>query len=150
MSCAFWNGAAAAPSATFPPYLPGLDDGVSEKQRRYSPSCDEKRGNRERRLPRYSGQIGRDGFPQEHRAPNTPGHLSKANCSDQLITVKRNVSICVGFISLVIYLFHLPPHQLPSAKCPAWRTAAGAARVHQRSSPSIRRGPTLWHPKPTR
>lgn len=88
MSCAFWNGAAAAPSATFPPYLPGLDDGVSEKQRLYSPSCDEKRGNRERRLPRYSGQIGRDGFPQEHRAPNTPGHLSKANCSvEELILI---------------------------------------------------------------
>lgn len=78
MNCALWNGAAATPSAAVPPYLSALDDGVSEKQRWYSPTGDEKREKRER--PRYSGRIGRGSFPVEHQAQNTAGHTSKANC----------------------------------------------------------------------
>lgn len=98
MSCAFWNGAAASPSAAFPPYLSALDDGVSEKQRRYSPTCDEKREKRERL--RYSGHIDRDSFLLEHQAQNTPGPTSKANCSVvELILIRLN-SITCQFVSV--------------------------------------------------
>lgn len=89
MSCAFWNGAAASPSAAFPPYLSALDDGVSEKHRRLSPTCDEKREKRER--PGYSEHIDRDSFPLENQAHNTRGYTSKANCS--VVELILNVSV---------------------------------------------------------
>lgn len=144
MSCAFWNG--AAPCAAFTPCL-SLNDGV-RKKRDYRPSCDEQDGIKERSCLGDLGRNGRDGFFLEQTL-KTSGDLSKDHSASSVTTY----SVMVDLLTLLSLFFvwfityDSPLFQPLSAKCPAWRTAVGAAPVHQRSSPSIHQGPTGWHPK---